>query len=133
MRIFLSFIVLFLAFFNCPAQQTIKIKTEDLKSIYNIEDNVSVKTRDGAILSLMVVRKKGDNNPTPVILQSTIYVRDTGRDIASLKKSVDNGYVGVIAYARGKRFSPDPIFPYENDANDTYDVIDWISKQKWCN
>ncbi|MCT2563660.1 CocE/NonD family hydrolase [Chryseobacterium herbae] len=133
MKVFLNFIILFLAFFYCPAQQTRKAKTEDLQSMYNIQDSVSVKTRDGATLSLMVVRKKGNEIPAPVILQSTIYVRDTGRDMVSLKRAVDNGYVGVIAYARGKRFSQDEIFPYENDANDTYDVIDWISKQKWCN
>ena len=133
MKIFLNFTILTLTAFNLSAQQTKKIKSENLTSIYNIQDSVSVKTRDGATLSLMVVRKKGDESSHPVILQSTIYVRDTGRDIASLKKSVDYGYIGVIVYARGKRFSPDEIFPYENDANDTYDVIEWISKQKWCN
>lgn len=133
MKTSLNLIILFLAFFTSSAQQTKKTRSEDLNSIYNIQNSVLVKTRDGATLSLMVVRKKGDEDPKPVILQSTIYVRDTGRDIISLKKSVDNGYIGVIAYARGKRFSPDEIFPYENDAIDTYDVIDWISKQKWCN
>lgn len=133
MKVFLNFIILFLAFFYGPAQQTKKTKTEDLQSIYNIQDSVSVKTRDGATLSLIVVRKKGDERPAPVILQSTIYVRDAGRDMVSLKRAVDNGYVGVIAYARGKRFSQNEILPYENDGNDTYDVIDWISKQKWSN
>jgi len=133
MKIFLNFLILFLAFFYCPAQQTKKAKTEDLTSIYNIQDSVSVRTRDGATLSLIVVRKKGDETPAPVILQSTIYVRDAGRDMVSLKRSVDNGYIGVMAYARGKRFGQGEILPYENDANDTYDVIDWISKQKWSN
>lgn len=133
MKTFLNFIILFLAFFYCPAQQTKKAKKEDLKSMYNIQDSVSVKTRDGATLSLMVVRTKGNERPAPVILQSTIYVRDADRDMLSLKRSVDNGYIGVIAYARGKRFSQDEILPYENDANDTYDVIDWISRQKWSN
>ena len=36
-----------------------------------------------------------------------------------------------MAYTRGKHKSPDEIWPYENDANDAYDVIDWISEQKW--
>ncbi|RUT68365.1 CocE/NonD family hydrolase [Flavobacterium cupreum] len=133
MKTFLNFIILILAVYNLSAQQTVKAKSENLNSIYNIQDSISVKARDGATLSLIVGRKKGDENPLPVILQSTIYVRDKGRDIASLKKSVDQGYIGVIMYARGKRFSPDEILPYENDGNDTYDVIDWISKQKWCN
>jgi uncharacterized protein len=118
---------------NTSAQQTTATKLEDGTSDYNIQDSVLIKTKDGATISAIVVRKKGDENAKPVLLQSTIYVRDTGRDIATLKESADNGYVGVIAYARGKRFSADEIFPYENDGNDTYDVIDWISKQKWCN
>ncbi|NIF04656.1 CocE/NonD family hydrolase [Chryseobacterium sp. Tr-659] len=103
------------------------------ESSYNIQDSVMVKTRDGAMLSVMVVSKKGVIKPLPVVFQFTIYVRDTGRDLQSLKDAADRGYVGVMAYARGKRFSPDEINPYEFEAGDTYDVIDWISKQKWCN
>ena len=97
---------------------------------YEIQD-VLIKTRDGALISGMVARKKGDTTPRPVILQYTIYVRDTGRDIESIKRSVDNGYVGMIGYTRGKRFSPDEINPYEHDANDVYDVIAWSVEQEW--
>jgi putative CocE/NonD family hydrolase len=126
------FFVLLLSI-NSSAQQTVATKLEDGASDYNIQDSVLIKTKDGATISAIIVRKRGDENAKPVLLQSTIYVRDKGRDIATLKESADNGYVGVIAYARGKRFSSDEIFPYENDGNDTYEVIDWISKQKWCN
>lgn len=133
MKIVLNFVCLLLIVFNSSGQQTKKIKLEDSKSSYHIQDSISVKTKDGATISVIVVRKKGDETAKPVILQSTIYVRDNGRDMVKLKEAVDHGYVGVMAYARGKRFSPDEIFPYENDGNDTYEVIDWISKQKWCN
>lgn len=133
MKTFLNFIIIFLAVLNSSAQQTNTTRLEDLKSAYDIQDSVMVKTRDGAFISAMVVRKKGITTAKPVLLQYTIYVRDKGRDIKTLKEAADNGYVGVIAYTRGKRFSPNEIFPYENDANDAYDVIDWISKQEWCN
>lgn len=118
---------------NGFAQQTAAAKAEDANSAYDIQDSVMITTRDGAILSAMVVRKKDITEPLPAILQFTIYVRDKGRDMKSLKEAADKGYVGVIAYARGKRFSPDDISPYEKEANDAYDVIDWISKQRWCN
>ncbi len=98
---------------------------------YEIQD-VLISTRDGAKISALIVRKNDESEPLPVLLQSTIYVRDKGGDLATLKESADKGYIGVMAYARGKRLSPDEIWPYENDGNDTYDVIDWISKQKWC-
>jgi putative CocE/NonD family hydrolase len=133
MKPFLNFVFLFLILSSAFSQQTSVTKSEDLKSAYTIQDSVMIKTRDGAVISAIVVRKKGITTSKPVIFQYTIYVRDKGRDIKSLKEAADNGYVGVIAYTRGKRFSPSEIFPYENDANDTYDVIDWISKQVWCN
>ncbi|PIF32909.1 hypothetical protein CLU81_3475 [Flavobacterium sp. 9] len=132
MRTILNFVFLILLVLNTYSQQTNKTKSEDLKSAYNIQDSVMIKTRDGAFISAIVVRKKGVSIPKPVILQYTIYVTET-RDIKSLKAAADKDYIGVIAYARGKRFSQEEIFPYENDANDAYDVIDWISKQKWCN
>lgn len=97
---------------------------------YEIKD-VLIETRDGALISGMVARHKGETTPRPVILQYTIYVRDKGRDIEAIKRSVDNGYVGMIAYTRGKRFSSGDIDPYEHDANDVYDVIAWASEQKW--
>jgi putative CocE/NonD family hydrolase len=131
MKVLQNFIFLFLIVFNLSAQQTNNAKTEDSKTLYDIQDDVLIKTRDGALISAIVVRKKGVTTPQPVILQFTIYVRN--RDIKSLKEAVDNGYVGVMAYSRGKRFSPDEIFPYEHDGKDAYDVIDWISKQSWCN
>ncbi|MES2629065.1 MAG: CocE/NonD family hydrolase, partial [Bacteroidota bacterium] len=92
-----------------------------------------IKTRDGTFISAIVVRKKADDAPKPAVLQNTIYVRDYGRDMTSLKECADRGYVGVIAYSRGKRFGTDEILPYENDGTDAYDVIDWISRQSWCN
>lgn len=110
---------------NDAANESIDSKTE-----YDIQD-VVIKTRDGASISGMMARKKGDNTRKPVILQFTIYVRDTGRDLETLKQAVDEGYIGVIAYTRGKRYSPEEIWPYEHDGNDCYDVIDWISKKEW--
>jgi len=129
----LLFISLFLAVINLSAQQTKAAKLSSQTSDYDIQDSVLVKTRDGAILSAIIVRKKGDNTPKPIILQYTIYVRDKGRDLKTLKEAADHGYVGAIVYSRGKRFSPNEINPYENESSDVYDAIDWISKQKWCN
>jgi putative CocE/NonD family hydrolase len=100
---------------------------------YILEDSVMVTTRDGAQLSLMVMRKPGNTKPLPALLQFTIYVRDQGRDLRSLREIADSGYVGVIAYARGKRLGHGDIWPYEHEMNDAYDVIDWISKQPWSN
>lgn len=133
MKTILNFVFLILIISNTFSQQTSKTKSEDLKSAYDIQDSIMIKTRDGAFISAIVIRKKGNVVPKPVILQHTIYASEGGKDFKSLKEAADKDYVGVMTYSRGKRFSPNEIFPYENEANDTYDVIDWISKQKWCN
>lgn len=118
---------------NANAQKILSQNLRSKDEVYDIQDSIMIRTRDGALLSAIVVRKKSDTKPKPVILQFTIYVRDKDRDLQSLKDAADRDYIGVIAYTRGKRYSPNKIYPYETDGNDTYDVIDWISKQSWCN
>ncbi|MDP9955468.1 putative CocE/NonD family hydrolase [Epilithonimonas hungarica] len=132
-KIKLTGILIWLGVCSLYAQQTLWGSQQEKESIYNIQDSVMIRTRDGAEISAMVVRKKNDSVPRPVVLQFTIYVRDQGRDIQSLKEAADRGYVGVMAYTRGKRFSKSEIYPYETDGKDAYDVIDWISRQPWCN
>lgn len=98
---------------------------------YQIQDLV-IETRDGKLLSGIMAKKKDDSTPRPVLLQMTIYVRDKSDDLASIKRSVEQGYIGVMLYTRGKRLSEAEIWPYEKDGDDAYDAIDWIYKQKWC-
>lgn len=101
---------------------------EDDNRRYIIQDDVLIKTREGATLSAFVVRKRGLNAPQPTALVFNIY---TNLSLRQAKQSAAYGYVGVTAETRGKRNSPDPIEPYEHEVDDTYDVIDWISKQPW--
>lgn len=42
-----------------------------------------------------------------------------------------HGYVGVMAYTRGKGRSAEVPVPHEHDGADAGAVIDWISKQPW--
>jgi len=125
MRIICS--VLFLISFTAVAQQP---AAPD--SIYNIRDSVLIKTRDGHSTSCIIVTKKADHLPAPVILFYTTYYQGAG-DIALGKISADKGYVGIVAYARGIRGDINEYFPYEHDGKDIYDIIDWVSKQPWCN
>ena len=98
---------------------------------YHVYDSVLIPSKEGALISALVVLKKEQQQPLPVILQFTIYARHT--DIKKAIEAAEKGYVGVMAYSRGKRYGTGEIMPYEHDAKDVYEVIDWISKQKWCN
>jgi hypothetical protein len=131
MRAFFSLALLCLiASIRLTAQST-SIKDSSTNQQYIIDDSVLIKTRDGAHISALVVRKAGVTMPQPAILVITIYARKT--DIKKAIAAVDKGYVGIVAYTRGKRYSPDAIVPYEHEGADAYDVIDWIAHQTWSN
>jgi putative CocE/NonD family hydrolase len=99
---------------------------------YIKSDSVTIKMPDGGTISLVIARDKKATAPQPVILKYNIYA-NAGGDMADCKYAVHKGYVGIVANTRGKRLSPDSLEPLEHDAYDAYYIIDWISKQPWCN
>ncbi len=103
-------------------------KIENAK--YIEDDSVLVKMPDGGIISMTVIRNKKITSAQPVMLMYNIYA---GGEVFDCKAAVAKGYVGIVANTRGKRLSPDAIEPLEHDAKDAYYIIDWISKQPWCN
>lgn len=101
-------------------------------TIYTIRDSVSIPTRSGIPISAIIVRKKTNTQPLPAVLFYTTYYQGTGDAIAG-KRSADKDYVGIVAYARGIRTDLKYYAPFEHEGTDIYDIIDWISKQSWCN
>lgn len=110
----------------CHAQQD---TAEDNKR-YIIEDSVIIKTKYGATLSALVVRKRVIRKPQPAALLFFIY-SNLQRSFAEAKYAADQGYIGIVADTRGKRLSPDLIEPYERETQDVNAVIDWITQQPW--
>ena len=97
---------------------------------YTTEKDILIKTPDGAQIAAMMVRPKSAKAPLPALLAFTIYAGDE-QFFAEARKTAAYGYVGVVAYSRGKGLSPDTPAPYERDGEDARAVIDWISKQPW--
>jgi len=126
MRLFLSFLLI-LTYSITFAQQ----KTQN-DSIYTIQDTVLIPTKSGIDISAIIVRKKTNSKPLPAILFYTTYDQGTGDAIFG-KRSADRDYIGIVAYARGIRTDINNYKPYENEGTDIYDIIDWVSKQPWCN
>ncbi|ULQ55213.1 CocE/NonD family hydrolase [Flavihumibacter rivuli] len=100
-------------------------------SAYLIQDSVFIPTRSGIGISATIVRKKTNISPLPAILFYTTYHQGTGDNIFG-KRSADRDFVGIVAYARGIRTDLGNYFPFEHEGTDIYDIIDWISKQGWC-
>lgn len=106
--------------------------TVPAKQVYLMEDSVLIPTRSGIPLSAIIVRKKADKTPLPALLFYTTYYQGAGDAIFG-KRSADREYVGIVAYARGIRTNLQYYQPFENEGTDIYDIIDWISRQPWCN
>ncbi|MCS3530814.1 CocE/NonD family hydrolase [Chryseobacterium sp. JUb7] len=105
------------------------LKSKD-QGKYIVESH-NLKIKKGVTVNVMVTRRKGDQQPLPVILTNNIYAG--GYDYSTGKRAVAYGYVGVVVNTRGKRDSPDKIEPFEHESEDLYEIIDWTSKQPWCN
>lgn len=101
-------------------------------SIYIIQDSVLIPTKSGIDISAIIVHKKTNSEPLSVVLFYTTYCQGAN-DKYFAKISANRDYVGVVAYARGIRTNLKEYAPYEHEGTDVYDIIDWISKQSWCN
>jgi putative CocE/NonD family hydrolase len=102
----------------------------DAQHRFLMDGEILFKTREGATLSALVVRKRGVTTPQPASLRFTIYV-DPAYDLRQAEIAAMHGYAGVIVYSAGKRSSPDPIVPWQQ-VDSTYGAIDWVSRQPWC-
>ena len=131
MRKLLILFLLLASILTAAQQPPNNAATTSNDDIYDIQ-NVQIKTRDGASLAGIVVRKKELTQPLPAILFYTTYDQGPGDSIFG-KKSADRGYVGLVVYARGIRTNLENYMPYEHDGADLHDVIDWISKEPWSN
>lgn len=107
--------------------QADELITADLQTRYITDDRVVIRTATGTRLSAMLVRPRAAADRLPALLEFTIYVYPEN----SALECAAHGYVGVVAYTRGKRDSRGNVTPYEHDGADARDVIGWIAKQPW--
>ena len=92
-------------------------------------ETISVPMRDGIKLATDLYR---DNAVTkaPVILTRTPYDRTKAKGNA--EKFAKAGYIAVMQDCRGTRASEGVMAPYNNEGQDGYDTIEWITRQPWC-
>ena len=103
---------------------------EDDARRFVVQDNVLIRTNEGATLSAIVVRGKSGPMRQPTALLFNIYVDPIANRVYA-KRAALRGYAGVVSDTHGKGLSPDAPEPWVHDARDTHGVIDWISRQPW--
>jgi predicted acyl esterase len=113
------------------------------------ERDIRIRMRDGIHLALDVYRPDGPG-PYPVLYACALHNKDMqGPDMGDVlpaqpanaplwfgpleagdtRRFVASGYVHVITQPRGSAKSEGH---YGHEDSDHYDVIDWISRQPWC-
>jgi len=104
---------------------------KDHERRYEIDDTILISTKDGAEISAVLVKRKGERVITnSTLLAFSIYAEE--KPLWAML-SASKGYVGMIANSRGKRKSNSIIAPFEHENTDVYEVLDWISNQPWSN
>ena len=104
----------------------VSLNEEDDRRRYAVDDQVLIKTPEGASIAALLVRPQSLSKPLPALLEFTSY---DSRNYA--KECAAHGYVGVVAYTRGTHDTPRQVVPYQHDGDDARAVIDWIAKQPW--
>jgi putative CocE/NonD family hydrolase len=92
---------------------------------------VKVPMRDGVALNATVFRPHEQKESLPVVFTLTPYIGDSYLDRAIY--FARHGYVYALVDVRGRGNSGGTFAPFENDAHDGYDLVEWFAKQRWCN
>ncbi|RYY41570.1 MAG: CocE/NonD family hydrolase [Chitinophagaceae bacterium] len=96
-----------------------------------VREAVRIPMRDGIRLNAFLFRDKASKKKLPVLIMQSPY--PSGSEARQGNIYAINGYVFLYVDCRGRRASEGQFFPYENDARDYYDIINWAVKQPWCN
>ncbi|HWE44886.1 MAG TPA: CocE/NonD family hydrolase [Caulobacteraceae bacterium] len=104
---------------------------EPALSELSLQMNVKIPMRDGAHLNATIFRPYGETKPLPVIFMFTPYPDDTSHPSASY--FARRGFVYAYVDVRGRGDSDGEFVPFERDAQDGYDVTEWLAKQPWSN
>ncbi len=103
---------------------------EDDRRRYIVDNDVQVRTPDGATVCATVMRQRSVTRRLPALLNFTIYAAAEA-NLGEARRAASNGYVGVEGLTRGKGCSADKPVPYEHDGSDAAALIDWIARQPW--
>jgi uncharacterized protein len=103
----------------------------DLPSVPVVaEHNTALPARDGTLLRADIYRPAG-GGPFPALLVRTPYGEPAIRTSPVLP-ALDAGFAVVLQYCRGTGTSDGEFTPFENEAADGADVIEWCARQDWC-
>lgn len=103
----------------------------NLSSVSLLADhNAPAIMRDGTVLRADIYRP-AQGGPFPVLLVRTPYGEPMIRS-APVLPAIDAGFAVVLQHCRGTGTSDGEFTPFENEADDGVDTIEWCARQRWC-
>ncbi len=92
---------------------------------------VEIPMQDGVRLNATVYKPFEMEEPLPVVFTLTPYTSDTYHERGWY--FAQNGYVFVLVDVRGRGNSEGQFDPFAQEAEDGYDVVEWLAQQPWSN
>ncbi|MHB8600911.1 MAG: CocE/NonD family hydrolase [Ktedonobacteraceae bacterium] len=99
-----------------------------------VDFDVSARMRDGVILRANVYRPVGEGT-WPVLLTRLPYGKDFpgGTSVMDPAQVARRGYVVIVQDTRGRMASEGEWIPFNNEANDGYDTVQWAAQLAYSN
>jgi len=92
---------------------------------------VKIPLRDGVHLNATVYRPAGQKEPRPCLFTLTPYIGQSYHDRGMYFAA--HGYPFLTVDVRGRGNSEGSFRPLIQEAQDGYDVVEWLAKQPYCN
>ncbi len=117
----------------CFILLSINLQSQDNDlSAVDINFYQKIELSDGTNLSANIYKPANlEEKKLPVVLIVTPYVSDENHERGMF--FAKNGYIFITVDCRGRGNSEGKFIPFENDAKDGKEVVDWIGKQSWSN
>jgi len=90
---------------------------------------VKILMRDGVRLNATLYKPK-ENKPIPAIFTLTPYISD-GAHLRGVYFA-QHGYAFAAIDSRGRGNSEGIFEPFVSEAQDGYDIVEWLASQSWC-
>jgi uncharacterized protein len=97
----------------------------------NFQWDVKIPLRDGVKLSATVYTPSQQKAPAPCIFTLTPYIAQSYHDRGMYFAA--HGYPFLTVDVRGRGNSEGVFHPLIQEAQDGYDVVEWLAKQPYCN
>lgn len=105
----------------------IPVQAQDI----DILSGVKIKLRDGVLLNATVYKPHDQKGMLPAVFTLTPYISDSYHPRGTY--FAKHGYVFAIVDVRGRGSSEGIFDPFMQEANDGYDIVEWLATQSYCN